>query len=76
MERYRKPLGDQRIRKLLAKVGTHLTYALDNISISTYSETIPVAEYGHAKRDPDLKQLNYTFVCEQADRRNRFRPCL
>ena len=40
---------------------------MDNTSISTYSETIPVAKYGHAKRDPDLKQINYTFVCDQAD---------
>lgn len=55
------------VAKLQNTKGTHLTYALDNTSISTYSEMIPVAEYGHAKRDPDLKQINYTFVCDQAD---------
>ena len=44
-----------------------LTYALDNTSISTYSKTIGDAAYGHAKRDPDLKQINYTFVCDQKD---------
>ena len=44
-----------------------LTYALDNTSISTYSKTISDAAYGHAKRDPDLKQINYTFVCDQKD---------
>ena len=47
--------------------GEHLTYAFDNTSISTYSETIPEAEYGHAKRDPELRQINYTFVCDQCD---------
>lgn len=44
-----------------------LTYALDNTSISTYSRTISDAAYGYAKRDPDLKQINYTFVCDQKD---------
>ena len=44
-----------------------LSYALDNTSISTYSETIEDAEYGYAKRDPHLKQINYTFVCDQED---------
>ena len=53
--------------KLKNLSGTYLTYALDNTSISTYSETISAAEYGHAKRDPELKQINYTFVCDQAD---------
>ena len=47
--------------------GEHLTYAFDNTSISTYSETISEAEYGHAKRDPELRQINYTFVCDQLD---------
>ena len=41
-----------------------LTYALDNTSIS---KTIGDAAHGHAKRDPDLKQINYTFVCDQKD---------
>ena len=44
-----------------------LAYALDNTSISTYSSTIADAEYGHAKRDPELKQINFTFVCDQKD---------
>ena len=44
-----------------------LSYALDNTSISTYSETIENAEFGYAKRDPHLKQINYTFVCDQED---------
>ena len=41
-------------------------YALDNTSVSTYSTTIDDAEFGHAKRDPELRQINYTFVCDQA----------
>ena len=44
-----------------------LSYALDNTSISTYSETIEDAEFGYAKCDPHLKQINYTFVCDQED---------
>ena len=44
-----------------------LSYALDNTSISTYSETIEDAEFGYAKRDQHLKQINYTFVCDQED---------
>lgn len=41
-------------------------YALDNTSISTYSTTVEDAQFGHAKRDADLRQINYTFVCDQA----------
>ena len=44
-----------------------LSYALDNTSISTHSRTIADAAYGYAKRDPELKQINYTFVCDQSD---------
>ena len=42
-----------------------IAYALDNTSISTYSSTIAEAQYGHAKRDEHLKQVNYTVVCDQ-----------
>lgn len=42
-----------------------LSYALDNTSISTYSETIEDAEWGKAKQNPELRQINYTFVCDQ-----------
>lgn len=47
--------------------GNRLSYALDNTSISTYSTTIADADYGHAKRDSELKQINFTFVCDQKD---------
>lgn len=42
-----------------------IEYALDNTSISTYSNTLSEAQYGHAKRDPELKQINYTIICDQ-----------
>lgn len=45
--------------------GRPIKYALDNTSISTYSDTIAEAQFGHAKRDPDLKQINYTVICDQ-----------
>ena len=54
-----------RHKRKLNESKSALHYALDNTSISTYSETIQDAEYGHAKRDPELKQINYTFVCDQ-----------
>ena len=47
--------------------GNRLAYALDNTSISTYSTTIADADHGHAKRDSELKQINFTFVCDQKD---------
>lgn len=42
-----------------------IEYALDNTSISTYSNTLSEAQYGHAKRDPEIKQINYTIICDQ-----------
>ena len=38
--------------------------ALDSTSISTYSETIRDAAYGHAKQNPELRQVNLAFVCD------------
>ena len=40
-------------------------YALDSTSISSYSAAIADVAYGHAKRDPELPVLNFTFVCDQ-----------
>ena len=52
----------------LSKTGQgNVHYALDSTSISTYSRTIQTAAWGHAKRDPDLQQINYVFVCDQSD---------
>jgi transposase, IS4 family protein len=42
-------------------------YALDSTSISTYSETISIADWGHSKQGEDLRQINYAVVCDQAD---------
>lgn len=35
--------------------------AIDSTGISTYSETIDTAAYGHAKQNPELKQINFTL---------------
>ena len=45
--------------------GKKIEYALDSTSISTYADS-DLAEYGHAKRDLHLKQINFTVVCDQA----------
>lgn len=54
-----------RHKRKLCETDSAVHYALDNTSISTYSETIEDAAFGHAKRDPQLKQINYTFVSDQ-----------
>lgn len=38
--------------------------AVDSTSISTYSETITDAAYGHAKQDDFLKQINLTLCVD------------
>lgn len=63
-----KQFGDffcLRHKRKLGETDSAVHYALDNTSISTYSETIEDATFGHAKRDPQLKQINYTFVSDQ-----------
>ena len=50
-----------RHKRKLGETDSAVHYALDNTSISTYSETIEDAAFGHAKRDPQLKQINYTL---------------
>lgn len=42
-----------------------LTIAFDGTSISTYSSSIEDAEYGKAKDNPELKQVNQTLACDQ-----------
>ncbi|MFU0841333.1 MAG: DDE-Tnp-1 domain-containing protein [Burkholderia sp.] len=59
-------LRHKRILEKAKNRGEKTFYALDNTSVSTYSATIDDAEFGHAKRDPELRQINYTFVCDQA----------
>ena len=38
---------------------------IDSTSISTYSESIEQAEFGHAKRDADIPQINLSVVMDQ-----------
>lgn len=42
-----------------------LAVAFDSTSISTYSQTINHAEYGHAKQNPELAQVNLATICDQ-----------
>lgn len=42
-----------------------LSIAFDSTSISTYSNTIANAEYGHAKANPELRQINLALACDQ-----------
>lgn len=41
-----------------------IEYALDSTSISSYSNQ-PMAQFGHAKQNNELKQINLTVVCDQ-----------
>ncbi len=41
-----------------------ITLSFDSTSISTYSTTITGAAWGHAKQNPELKQINYLVVCD------------
>lgn len=45
--------------------GNGMMLAFDSTSISTYSNTIEIAEYGHAKQNPELKQVNLFLVCDE-----------
>ena len=40
--------------------------SFDSTSISTYSNTINAAAWGHAKQNPELRQVNYMTVCDHA----------
>lgn len=42
-----------------------LILALDSTSISTYSQALPEAEWGHNKDDDCLKQFNYLMLCDE-----------
>lgn len=43
-----------------------VTLSFDSTSISTYSTTITDAAWGHAKQNPELRQVNYMVVCDHA----------
>ena len=55
----------ERAKKDPKALNEPLTIAFDSTGISTHSETIEEAEYGKAKADPELKQVNLTFACDQ-----------
>ena len=52
-------------RRLQRKPGTPDICALDATSISTYSNTIGLAEYGYNKQQETLPQINLTVLCDQ-----------
>ena len=39
--------------------------ALDSTSVSTYSNKLSMAEYGHNKDGDDIPQINYMLVCDE-----------
>ena len=43
-----------------------MTLSFDSTSISTYSSGIVDAAWGHAKQNPQLRQVNYLVVCDHA----------
>lgn len=51
-------------RRYKANENGHLMLSFDSTSISTYSESIEDAAFGHAKQNPELKQINYMQVCD------------
>jgi transposase len=53
-------LANKRYEQLNLGDGYHFL-ALDSTAISTYSESIEDAAYGHAKQNPELRQVNYTL---------------
>ena len=63
MDRYFKRRHDRllKARKKVSAADIPQFLALDSTSISTYSETIASAAYGHARQDPHLRQVNLSL---------------
>lgn len=57
-------LRHQRAKARSKQTNSGLTLSFDSTAISTYSETILDAAYGHAKQNPELKQVNLNMVCD------------
>lgn len=57
-------LRHQRAKSRAKDKKAGLTLSFDSTAISTYSETILDAAYGHAKQNPELKQVNLSMVCD------------
>lgn len=63
MDRYFKRRHDRllKARQKVSAADIPQFLALDSTSISTYSETIASAAYGHARQDPHLRQVNLSL---------------
>ena len=59
VERY-----EELLKQNAQSANTPMAIALDSTSISTYSDTICDAAYGHAKQDAHLKQVNLTLCTD------------
>lgn len=55
-----------RYDRALQQSKSAVTLSFDSTSIATYSTTIQEAAWGHAKQNPELKQVNYMTVCDHA----------
>jgi transposase len=56
-------LGWNQIRK--DKEAIYISY--DSTNINTSAENMDMAEFGHAKDDPDLPQVNISYAVDQKD---------
>ena len=63
-ERYESIMERRRKAGLTSASGRPMLMAVDSTGISTWSETIAEAAYGHAKQDPFLKQVNLTICAD------------
>lgn len=54
----------RRYKRATVRTPGALTLSMDSTSISTYSSTIRDAAWGHAKQNPELRQVNYMAVCD------------
>ena len=60
MENYFK----RRYARAVKRSAEGVTLSFDSTSISTYSGTIEDAAWGHAKQNPELRQVNLMVVCD------------
>jgi len=63
-DRYESIMERRRKAGLTSSNGRPMLMAVDSTGISTWSETIDDAAYGHAKQDPFLKQVNLTICTD------------
>ena len=63
-DRYESIMERRRKAGFTSASGRPMLMAVDSTGISTWSETIADAAYGHAKQDPFLKQVNLTICAD------------